>query len=113
MKVSGAKCHVSGVARQVPRLKCQVPGVRCRAHHPEGMFENSPGFQPWVSDQLPLSPGGTAELTTIHPSLRDLGCMTRQPNVETLGSSRVFLRNKGSLRQHARAFSLLEIIAVL
>jgi hypothetical protein len=35
-------------------------------HHPEGMTENSPAFQRWVSATPVISPEGTAEAATLN-----------------------------------------------
>ena len=65
-------------------------------HHPAGMVENSPAFQRWDPSQKEASPKGTAEKMQPQPSLRDLLCGPRIPSVETLGYSRLSLRDKRS-----------------
>src|ERR1035437_8935744 len=58
------------------------------------MDENSPAFQSWVWTLYGTSPVGTAEDTQVRPSLRDLGLFGTGPSVETLGYSRLSLRDK-------------------
>jgi hypothetical protein len=63
--------------------------------HPGGMDDNSPAFQRWVRNQVRLSPEGTVEPALCQPSLRDLSRTTSTPSVETLGYSRLSLRDCG------------------
>jgi hypothetical protein len=65
-------------------------------HHPGGMTENSPAFQRWDGGRIALSPVGTAEPAIFLPSLRDLSRARSTPSVETLGYSRLSLRDTGS-----------------
>jgi hypothetical protein len=61
--------------------------------NPGGMKENSPAFQRWDGGQMVQSPIGTAEPAAVLPSRWDLFGATAIPSVETLGYSRLSLRD--------------------
>ena len=62
-------------------------------YNPEGMKENSPAFQRWDGGQMVQSPVGTAEPPRHLSSRWDLLGATAIPSVETLGYSRLSLRD--------------------
>ncbi len=53
-------------------------------------------FNAGIPRRRALSPVGTAELVVFQPSLRDLSRTIPSPSVETLGYSRLSLRDTGA-----------------
>src|SRR5258708_2793641 len=66
------------------------------------MADNSPAFQRWVASREQTSPGGTAEQKVFRPSLSGLMPDDATPSVETLGYSRLSLRDKSRAAQNLR-----------
>src|SRR5437879_5808667 len=68
------------------------PGIE--VPHPGGRDENSSAFERWGRDRAAASPEGTIERAAFQPSLRDLSPTPPTPRVETLGYSRLSLRDR-------------------